>query len=591
MRCPLKVVCPRVMAPGTPAACSMPVQVAGFAAQSVHGAAHCSVKQGNGGHRPQALTSPSSMRPSQLSSMPVADLDRLEAATAATVRDPFVDAAVAVVVQPVADLGGHAEAAGVAADGPALVDRAVAVVVDAVADFRAGHHLADARAPPGHLAALAGLGAGEAGPDPTGARRAAVAGQRGACAQTVLVDEAVAVVVEAIAADLGRVGEPAVAAGAGDALVDGAVAVVVDAVASLRERPDGWRPSGRRSLPGPGTRRRRRRRSHRPPCRCSRRRGRWSGRPRTPRPGSPARRRRPSGTRPRRCRRSRGGRRGRCPSRPSRTGRRSRAGSPARCRCRRSPQRTGTGSRSCSLRRRPRRSCCRCRRRRSPSASSASSPHALRSLSSTLPSQLSSMPLQVSGAWNHLALAGAQTAVQAAGLASAAARADPLRRRGPGVAGHHLAVAALTANLVRLAVAVVVLAVPAQLDRTRVNRRVAVVAVVRAGAGRRIARRPSLSASTQTGGVPLSPGSWPESPAEAVGRHAESTQTLPAGQSSSARQEVTIRLWPQLQPVANTAAARTANATESGLRSMGPSRCGKQRAHRTRTRLRKPRCA
>src|SRR5262249_55219418 len=79
-----------------------------------------------------------------------------------------------------------------------VVDLAVAVVVDPVAHVDRGQHLADAR-PPGAVA-LAGLGAGLAGPHPERHRRAAVAGLHfSRRAGAAVVHDPVAVVVASVA--------------------------------------------------------------------------------------------------------------------------------------------------------------------------------------------------------------------------------------------------------------------------------------------------------------------------------------------------------------------------------------------------------
>src|SRR5690606_8962553 len=158
----------------------------------------------------------------------------------AAARVPVVGGAVAVVVEPVADLrrgpdradaravprGAHRAGldarpalADVAAARPGdAVDDAVTVVVAAVADFGGGTG-SGARAP---HAGDAGLGAG-----------GAVAEVGAAGAHEPLVDEPVAVVVRAVA----RLGQ---ARRADVAFVDRAVAVVVDAVADVGR----WRAAG-----------------------------------------------------------------------------------------------------------------------------------------------------------------------------------------------------------------------------------------------------------------------------------------------------------------------------------------------------------
>ena len=185
------------------------------------------------------------------------------------VGQAFVDAAVAVVVDAVADLGrgvaggaalhlaadavlDHRLAGADAADrgAEALVRLPVAVVVLAVAGLGAGGDLAVARA---EVAEHAGLGAAVADAHVLGRGRAGVTALGAAVhAVAAVVDHAVAVVVERAVADLaaGRAGGAALhlaadavldgdlagadaAGGGAEALVDGAVAVVVDAVARL----------------------------------------------------------------------------------------------------------------------------------------------------------------------------------------------------------------------------------------------------------------------------------------------------------------------------------------------------------------------
>src|SRR5262249_41642024 len=149
-----------------------------------------------------------------------------------------VDHAVAVVVHAVADL-----CLGHAAEGVLRLARStetVAVAVDVVAALlQARQHLVQARAPVAVHHVLVALAAGRVVAPGLAQRqerpRPALLGGLALGNRAALVDEAVAVVVELVVADLLGVGR---AAGAGVArhlqgvvvLVDGAVAIVVDVV-------------------------------------------------------------------------------------------------------------------------------------------------------------------------------------------------------------------------------------------------------------------------------------------------------------------------------------------------------------------------
>ena len=173
----------------------------------------------------------------------------LSRAEATREPDAFVDGPVAVVVEPIAELGRRRDAALPACVADALIHDAVAVVVFAVAELHYRQDLADAGA---ERAAFTARHSADAVSDAKRGGWPAVTGALEPLAahapRVQLVDRAVAVVVEPITALLDR-GRAALPAAVGQPLVAVAIAVFVEPVARDLLKPDGqdlaqaWAPA------------------------------------------------------------------------------------------------------------------------------------------------------------------------------------------------------------------------------------------------------------------------------------------------------------------------------------------------------------